>query len=100
MQKALAWVAASGGVSVPDPVDRRYLRVTCGAGHRWRPTVYSLAQRHWCAACYGNAPLTLEDMQKNCRKPRGAMHFKRVPWACGPLNLALFVWPRVGCHAK
>ncbi len=44
---------------------RAQLRWRCRAGHEWDATPNNV--RHlgsWCAACYGNKPLTIEEMQQ------------------------------------
>ena len=64
LRDALAFIAEKGGTSEPDPSKPGNRIVTCGNGHTWSTQVHNLASGHWCAHCYGNAPLTIEQMRE------------------------------------
>ncbi len=68
-----------------------HLRWRCGAGHEWdAPPSRIKYQGSWCAACYGNKPLTIEAMQQvacdrggQCLSETYAGSMVNLRWRCG-----------------
>lgn len=90
MQKAHEIVATKGGVVVSEgssPTAR--MRVRCAEGHEWEAKKDNIVSGHWCPHCYGNAPLTLAEMQAiaesrggRCLSDEYANIMSPLRWAC------------------
>jgi hypothetical protein len=66
--KASATITAKGGTITGDIFlvgKYRKVPVRCKHGHEWTPSLHNLVYcDSWCPECYGNKPLTIEDIKE------------------------------------
>jgi len=71
LERAMVQVAAKDGVAIDmetDTEERKtrlnHIWVQCSSGHAWEPSIYNLANGHWCPHCAKNAPRNIGQMQE------------------------------------
>ena len=65
------------------------LKWQCKEGHIWEAIPYALQRGHWCPKCFGNAKLSIEEMQEiakqrggKCLSDKYANAHTKLTWQC------------------